>query len=45
MQLALSEHNIETGHRVVTKRSYIIYTFQGSMEKQKHPNNLNKDNG
>ena len=50
-QSALSEHNIETGHQILFDKtitianitSYFLRKYRG--EIQKHPNNLNRDNG
>jgi len=52
-QSALSEHNIETGHQILFDKtttianiaSYIPRKYREVIEIQKHPNNLNKDNG
>jgi len=52
-QSALSEHNIETGHQILfdktttiaTTTSYFPRKYRVAIEIQKHPDNLNRDNG
>jgi len=52
-QLALSKHNIETGHQILFDKTSIIATttsyfprkYREAIEIQKHPDNLNRDNG
>jgi len=55
MQLALSKH-IETGHQILFDKTttianiashalYISRKYREAIEIQKHPNNLNRDNG
>ena len=53
MQSALSEHNIETGHQILFDKtttianitSYFPRKYREAIEIQKHPKNLNRDNG
>ena len=52
-QSALSEHNVETGHQILFDQattitnttSYFPRKYREAIEIQKHPNNLNRDNG
>ena len=52
-QSVLSEHNIETGHQILFDKtttianitSYFLRKYREVIEIQKHPNNLNRDNG
>jgi len=52
-QSALSKCNIETGHQILfdktttiaTITSYFPRKYRKAIEIQKHPDNLNKDNG
>jgi len=52
-QSALSEHNVETGHQILFEEtttianttSYFPRKYREAIEIQKHPNNLNRDNG
>ena len=52
-QSALLEHNIEIGHQILFDKtitianitSYFPRKYKEATEIQKHPNNLNKDNG
>jgi len=52
-QSALSEHNIETGHQILFDKtttianitSYFPRKCREAIELQKHPTNLNRDNG
>jgi len=53
MSQALSEHNIETGYQILFDKtitianitSYFPRKYREAIEIQKHPNNLNRDNG
>ena len=52
-QSALSEYNIETGHQILFDKittianitSYFPRKYREAIEIQKHPNNLNRNNG
>jgi len=52
-QSALLKHNIEIGHQILFNKtitvanitSYFPKKFKEAIEIQKHPNNLNRDNG
>jgi len=52
-QSTLSEHNIETGHQILFDKtititnitSYFPKKYREAIKIQKHPNNLNRDNG
>jgi len=52
-QSALSENNVETGHQILFDKTIIIANitlyfprkYKETIEIQKHPNNLNRDNG
>jgi len=50
-QSALSEYNIETAHQILFDKtiaditSYFSRKYREAIEIQKHPNNLNRDNG
>jgi len=51
-QSALLEHNIETGHQIlfdktttIATTSYFPRKYREVIEIQKHPDNLNRDNG
>jgi len=52
-QSALSEHNIEIRHQILFDKtttianiiSYFPRKYREAIEIQKHPNNLNRDNG
>jgi len=52
-QSALSEHNIEIGHQILFDKTitianitlYFPRKYREAIEIQKHPNNLNRDNG
>jgi len=51
-QSALSEHNIETGHQILFDKTSTIATttshfprkYRETIEIQKYPNNLNREN-